>query len=64
MYQSVVSEMTYIVIFGPTTDDERFDTMEEIESWLDEYIINHLQFGDDFETEKQKFIDNQIYVVD
>lgn len=52
--------MSYIVNFGPTTDSERYETMEDIEEWLDEYIENHLQYGEDFETEKQKFIENNI----
>lgn len=52
--------MAYRVDFGPTTDSETFETMEEIEEWLDEYIIKHLQYGEDFETEKKKFIENQI----
>lgn len=52
--------MSLVVNFGPDTPDEEFGTMDEIDGWLDEYIINHLQHGEDFDTEKQKFIDNQI----
>lgn len=50
----------YRVEFGPTTSDEYFGSMEEIEEWLDHYITNHLQYDEDFETEKQKFLDNQV----
>lgn len=52
--------MTLIVDYGPDTNAEVFETMEEIEEWLDDYITMHLQSHEDFETEKQKFIDNQI----
>jgi hypothetical protein len=50
--------MTYVVTFGPDTNTEKYDTMDEIYEWLDEYIIQHLQYNEIFETEKQKFIDN------
>jgi hypothetical protein len=52
--------VVYRVEFGPTTPDEYFGTMDEIEEWLDQYITNHLQYGEDFETEKQKFLDNHV----
>lgn len=52
--------MPYRVDFGPNTNSETFETMEEIEEWLDEYIIQHLQHGEDFEKRKKQFIDNQI----
>jgi hypothetical protein len=52
--------MSYIVDFGSNTNSEKFETMEEIEEWLDEYIVQHLQSGDDFETEKKRFIENNI----
>jgi len=52
--------MTYKIDFGGNTDPEEYETMEDIEEWLDQYIINHLQCGEDFEIEKQNFIDNQI----
>jgi len=44
--------MAYLVEFGPDTDNERFETMDEVEEWLDQYIINHLQYGEKFEIEK------------
>ena len=52
--------MAFIVEYGPDTDPETFKTMDEINGWLDEYIINHLQYGENFDTEKQKFVDNNI----
>ena len=52
--------MTLIVDYGPDTDPEQFESMDEIEEWLDEYIIQHLQNGEDFDTEKQNFIENCI----
>lgn len=52
--------MPYRVDFGPNTNSDTFETMEEIEEWLDEYIIQHLQHGEDFEKRKKQFIDNQI----
>ena len=35
--------MTYIVNFGPNTNSECFETMEEINEWIDQYIMDHLQ---------------------
>lgn len=52
--------MSYKVDFGPNTNSETFETMDEIEEWLDEYIIQHLKDGEDFEKKKKQFIDNQI----
>jgi len=52
--QNEGKKMKYLVNFG--TNSETYDSIE----WLDDYIANHLQYGEDFETEKQKFIDNQI----
>ena len=52
--------MTYIVDFGPNTNSETFETLEQVEDWIDQYIENHLQYGDDFETEKKKFMKNNI----
>ncbi|MGZ8442556.1 MAG: hypothetical protein ACXWXZ_04070 [Candidatus Binatia bacterium] len=58
------AKMGYIVNFGPNTDSQIFDSMEEIEIWLDDYIIQNLQSHEDFETSKQNFIDNQIEEID
>ena len=55
--------MAYVVDFGPDTDSEYYETMEEIYVWLDQYIQMHLQYGEDFESEKQKFIKNCIRAV-
>lgn len=52
--------MALIVDYGPDTNPERFESMDEIEEWLDGYIVQHLQNGEDFETEKQSFICNCI----
>ena len=52
--------MTYIVNFGPNTNSECFETIEEIEEWINQYVENNLQYGEDFEEEKNKFIKNNI----
>lgn len=56
--------MAYRVDFGPTTDSEIFETMEEIEAWLDQYIIDHMTSNENFDEAKQNFIDNQITEID
>jgi hypothetical protein len=50
----------FIVDFGSNTDPETFNSMSEIEVWIDSYITEHLQSHEDFETEKAKFLKNQV----
>jgi len=52
--------MRYRVDFGPESNVEEFDNLD----WLDDYIISHLQYHEDFETVKQEFIDNQVEEID
>jgi hypothetical protein len=60
----MVKKMTYMVDFGENTDVEYFETMEEVEEMADEYIMNHLQHGEDFETEKHKFLEKCVSEVE
>lgn len=56
--------MKYRVNFGPTTDSEIFDSMDEIEAWLDQYIIDHMTGNENFEEVRKNFIENQIVEID
>jgi hypothetical protein len=54
--------MSYKINFGENTDVEYYETIEEVEEIVNEYVLNHLQYGEDFEEEKQKFMKNNVRV--
>lgn len=52
--------MSYKIVFGENTDVEYYETAEEVEEVVNEYVLNHLQYGEDFEEEKTKFMQNSV----
>ena len=52
--------MSYIIDFGENTNVEIYDTMEEVNEIVNDYVMRHLEYEEDFEQEKQKFMDNHV----